>query len=924
MQYSVTEIDKKSKQIWTDQKIYQVENNFSLPKCYVLEMFPYPSGAGLHVGHPLGYVASDIFARYKRMMGFNVLHPMGFDSFGLPAEQYAIETGKHPKDTTKENIATYKKQFEKIGLSFDWSREIITSNPEYYRWTQWLFIEMFNSIYCYENKKAFSIDVLIHHFEKVGNHNNTAYTTYEVPAFTAENWKSFSEKEKSDILMNYRLIYTSSGEVNWCEALGTVLANDEVINGRSERGNHPVEKKKMSQWSLRMTAYADRLLQNLESLQFPNPLKEQQRNWIGKSTGALLKFKVNSSNEFINVYTTRPDTIFGATFMVLAPEHPLVSQLTTDEYKTPVVDYIEYCRSKTDIDRQAEKEVSGQFIGAYAIHPFSGKLLPIYIAEYILMGYGTGAIMAVPAEDERDRKFAERFKLDIVEIYDKSGIASAEPGDKSGILINSEFINGKTWNIAFDEVVLKLKERGEGEFKTQFRLRDANFSRQRYWGEPIPILWKDGIPSAVELSQLPILNPMVDSLLPSSEGKAPNSRNEKWVNEIEGYQREVDTMPAFAASSWYFLRFMDPHNETEFVNKKISDYWNQVDLYQGGSEHAVGHLLYARFFNLFLYDRGYISFEEPFKRLINQGMIQGRSQFAYRSNLDKNLFISKGKLQNYKNDVTRIRVDVSFVENDEMNLESFKNWREEYRDAKFDLEDNKYLCGFEIEKMSKSKYNVVNPDDIIDKYGADTFRMYEMFLGPIEQSKPWNTSGIEGVSKFLKRFWHLYFDENGVSKLTDDSPKLEELKVLNKTIDKLHRDIESFSFNTAVSSLMIALNDLTSLKTSSSQILTPLLKAICPLAPHTAEAIWHNLGHSSSIVIQQYPEVESEYLLDDTIEYPVSINGKTRTKITLSSDVDEQIAREFTLANEVVIKWLENKEIKKFIFVKSRMISIVV
>jgi leucyl-tRNA synthetase len=1104
MQYSPNTIDQAAKKIWSDKDIYKIENDISKPKHYVLEMFPYPSGAGLHVGHPLGYVASDIYARFKRMKGFNVLHPMGFDSFGLPAEQYAIETGKDPRDTTKENIATYKKQFDKIGLSFDWSREVVTSSPEYYKWTQWLFIEMFNSIYCYKNECAYSVNVLIKHFEEHGNHDNTAFSNKEVKPFSAEDWKVYTEKEKSDILMNYRLIYTSMGEVNWCEALGTVLANDEVINGRSERGNHPVVKKKMRQWSLRMTAYADRLLQGLEEVDFSNSLKDQQRNWIGKSLGADVKFEIadsflsfikNSSNETSNekrvfsigsihkdfaatlalkvgfqisseylieidnyairhiiekhgndltekprgqrfvtsqdiklvlelldspdimlycglnkrklpcfvmqkviendtyivhfeirkgrkrinlntlrikrgkieiqpsliiegampsrklesfsetpktildtakiqikserdqkksvVYTTRPDTIFGATFMVMAPEHAMVSEIVTDEYKTMVTEYIAYCKSKSDIDRQAEKEVSGQFTGAYAIHPFTGKLLPIYIAEYVLMGYGTGAIMAVPAEDERDRKFAEKFGIEIIELFDKSGLEKPEVGDKQGKLINSDFINGLTWKEGFDKVLDRLEENEIGERKTQFRLRDANFSRQRYWGEPIPILWKDEIPITLDKSQLPLLNPDVDSFLPSKDGQAPNARNEKWVNEIEGYTREVDTMPAFAGSSWYFLRYMDPQNNTEFVSKDIVNYWGQVDLYQGGSEHAVGHLLYARYFNHFLYDRGYISHKEPFKRLINQGMIQGRTQYVYRSNSNENLFISKGLIKN-ESDGTPIRIDVNMVDNDILDLEAFKKWRQEFANAEFELEEEKYICGWEIEKMSKSKYNVVNPDDVIDKYGADCFRMYEMFLGPIEQSKPWNTAGIEGVSKFLKRFWNLYFDENGNSKLTKNDATEDELKVLHRAIDKLGKDIENFSFNTSVSALMIALNEFNTLKTTSESILIPFLKSICPFAPHTAETIWSSLGNISSIIVEKYPEIEEKYLVDDTIEYPVSINGKMRAKVSLAADADEAAAKETALSNETVLKWLEGKEIKKFIFVQGRMINVVV
>jgi leucyl-tRNA synthetase len=1140
MQYSPNAIDQAAKKIWSDKDIYKVENDISKPKHYVLEMFPYPSGAGLHVGHPLGYVAGDIYARFKRMKGFNVLHPMGFDSFGLPAEQYAIETGKDPRDTTRENIETYKKQFDKIGLSFDWSREVVTSSPEYYKWTQWLFIEMFNSIYCCENQSAYSVNVLIKHFEEHGNHNNTAFTNNHVKAFSAEEWKAYTEKEKSDILMNYSLIYTSMGEVNWCEALGTVLANDEVINGRSERGNHPVVKKKMRQWSLRMTAYADRLLQGLDEIGFSNSLKDQQRNWIGKSTGAIVTFPLSPSKgrgvprhatanpatasilyqnakenrkkateaekklwneirnrkleykfrrqhpidnyiadficleqnliievdggyhtqtkeyddartavlnelgyrvirftneEVINdiknvlsklksefsapstllqrgegpglrVFTTRPDTIFGATFMVLAPEHSMVSEIVTDEYKTKVNDYIAYCKSKSDIDRQAEKEVSGQFTGAYALHPFTGKMLPIYIAEYVLMGYGTGAIMAVPAEDERDRKFAEKFGIEIVEIFDKAGIEKTEVGDKQGVLKNSDFINGLTWKEGFDKVIEAMEYDEIGERKTQFRLRDANFSRQRYWGEPIPILWKDDVPYPLETSQLPLLNPDVDSFLPSKDGLAPNARNQEWVNKVEGYTREVDTMPAFAGSSWYFLRYMDPQNDGEFVAKDLVNYWGQVDLYQGGSEHAVGHLLYARYFNHFLYDRGYISHKEPFKRLINQGMIQGVSAFVYSfifkidieswgykgcENLNppliyisydlvkelelefkqKNYSLVKGEIKDCKISKFKFKVndelfnweedeelnekllkvfqsisfdplffDIDFrtvfhsprtdINNideltDELNLEKHRKWRNEYSNAEFIANSNgKFIVGREVEKMSKSKYNVHTPDDVIDKYGADCFRMYEMFLGPIEQSKPWNTAGIEGVSKFLRRFWNLYFDENGHSKLTKNDATEDELKVLHRTIDKLGKDIENFSFNTSVSALMIALNEFNALKTTSESVLIPLLKSICPFAPHTAETIWSRLGNNSSIIVEEFPSVDEKYLVDDTIEYPVSINGKMRAKVSLAADADETAAKETALSNETVIKWLEGKEIKKFIFVQGRMINVVI
>jgi leucyl-tRNA synthetase len=927
MTYQPNQIDETAKKIWNDQDVYRVENDFSKPKKYILDMFPYPSGAGLHVGHPLGYVASDIYSRFLRMQGYNVLHPMGFDSFGLPAEQYAIETGQHPRDTTAENIKTYRRQFDKIGLSYDWSRQVVTSDPSYYKWTQWIFSELFNSIYCYENQRAYKIDILIKHFEDQGSKGNTAYTNQNVDDFTDVEWKLKSEKEKSDILMNYRLAYVSYGEVNWCEALSTVLANDEVINGRSERGNHPVIKKKMRQWSLRITAYAERLLRNLDGLQFAESLKDQQRNWIGKSVGATIKFKVDNhpAESVIAVYTTRPDTIFGATFMVLAPEHPMVSELTSSENHEQIEAYISTCKSKSEIDRQAEKTVSGQFTGSYAVHPFTKKRIPIYIAEYVLMGYGSGAIMAVPAEDERDRKFAEKYDIEIVEIFDKSGILKTEIGDKQGKLMNSDFINGMSWETGFEAVVLALEKQGIANFKTQYRLRDANFSRQRYWGEPFPVLWKDDMPQLISVGDLPVENADVSEITPTADGRAPQARNEEWVNSVPGFQREVDTMPAFAGSSWYFLRYMDPNNTENFVDKKVATYWNQVDVYVGGTEHAVGHLLYSRFFNMVLFDLGHLSFEEPYKRLINQGMIQGRTQFVYRSNLNPNLFVSKNLIpEEQMTKYSPIRVDVSFVESDILDLEKFKAWRKEYAMAEFKLEDGKYVCGSEIEKMSKSKYNVVNPDTIIDKYGADTFRMYEMFLGPIEQGKPWNPLGIEGVSKFLKRFYSLYFDEVGQSRLTDLTPTSDELKSLHKLIDKVTRDMENFSFNTSVSSLMIALNELTSLKTTSSEILIPLLKVICPLAPHTAEAIWVKLGNKESIVKLKYPEANLEYLKEDSIEYPVSINGKTRTKIRISADADENLVKEIVLADEVVLKWIDAQEVRKFIFVKNRMINIVV
>lgn len=923
MSYDPQSIDLAAKKVWKDQNVYTVENDFSKPKCYVLDMFPYPSGAGLHVGHPLGYVASDIYARYKRMKGYNVLHPMGFDSFGLPAEQYAIETGRMPQDTTRENIEVYKAQLDKIGLSFDWSRQVVTSDPSYYKWTQWIFLEMYGSYYHISNQRAESISDLIADFEKNGNQSGLGYSNTIDRTFDAAQWASFSEKEKSDILMHYRLAYISYGEVNWCEALGTVLANDEVVNGRSERGGHPVIKKKMRQWSLRITAYAERLLRNLDGLDFSESLKDQQRNWIGKSKGASINFAIQNSNQTIEVFTTRADTIYGVSFMVLAPEHPLIEHITSSEYQTHIKNYQEYCLSRSDIDRQANKEASGQFTGSYCVHPLTQKPIPIYIAEYVLMGYGTGAIMAVPAEDERDRKFAEKYGLDILPIYDKSEVEHPDVGDKKGKLVHSEFINGMSWEQGFDAVMERLAAMGLGQYTTLYRLRDANFSRQRYWGEPFPILWNEDIPYPMSKDSLPLENAEIDIIKPTTDGQAPQARNPSWVNAENGYRREVDTMPGFAGSSWYFLRYMDPHNPTELVDKKLATYWNQVDLYVGGTEHAVGHLLYSRFYTMFLYDRGVISFEEPYKRLVNQGMIQGRSSFVYRSVSNPHLFISKNKIQDEK-EVIPIHVDIRFVENDILDIAKFKQWRKEYQDAEFDLEDGQYICGWEIEKMSKSKYNVVNPDDVIEKYGADTLRMYEMFLGPIEQSKPWNQSGIEGVSKFLRRFWNLYFDENSTSKLTHDIATKEELKILHKTIEKIEEDMERMSFNTSVSSFMIALNELTKLSCHTSKILLPLLRTICPLAPHTAEAIWQRLGHNTSIVLEPFPILETSYLIEDSIEYPISINGKTRAKIQLPTNMDEDAARQSVMSDESVLKWLEGKEIKRFIFVKSRMINIVV
>jgi leucyl-tRNA synthetase len=924
MQYRVNEIDQKAKAFWKEQRVYQVSNDTTKPKCYVLDMFPYPSGAGLHVGHPLGYVASDIYARYKRMQGFNVLHPMGFDSFGLPTEQYAIETGIHPKEATEKNITTYKKQIENIGYNYDWDREVVTSDPNYFKWTQWIFLELFGSIYCYENKCAYSINVLIKHFEEHGNHDNTAFTNKEVPEFSAAEWNAYTEKEKSDILMSYRLAYVDYAEVNWCEALGTVLANDEVINGRSERGGHPVVKKQMRQWFLRISAYADRLLNNLEMVDFSPSLKEMQRNWIGKSEGALVDFAIENHSTSLRVFTTRPDTIFGSTFMVVAPEHPLVSEITTDSCKAEIEDYISYCKSRNDIDRQAEKKVTGAFTGAYAVHPFNGKKLPIYIAEYVLMGYGTGAIMAVPAEDERDSKFAEKFDIEIIQIFDKTGLENPEIGDKKGTYINSDFLNGLEYEAGKALMLEKIETLQIGIRKVQFRLRDAGFSRQRYWGEPIPIIWKDEIAYPLPFEELPLVNPEVDVILPTNEGKSPLARNTAWVNEKEGYTRETDTMPAFAGSSWYFLRYMDNKNDQAFVNKELATYWNQVDVYVGGTEHAVGHLLYSRFFNNFLYDRGFISFEEPYKKLINQGMIQGRSNFVYRSLSNPNVFVSKGLADSYEGGTMPLHVDVNIVENDVLDIEKFKAWRAEFQQAEFVLENGTYNCGFEVEKMSKSKYNVVNPDIVIEKYGADCFRMYEMFLGPIELSKPWNTAGIEGVSKFLRRFWNLYLTEEGESKVVKEPATKEELKTLHKLLKKLHEDISNFSFNTSVSAFMIAVNELQALKCSKYEILEPMVRAICPFAPHTAEILWQAIGGEGSVIHASFPSFDASILVENDFEYPVSINGKMRVKISLPLEMSQDDLQNQVLANEVVQKWMEGNALKKFIFVKGRMVNLVV
>ncbi len=921
MAYNPKAVREKWQKRWKENDTYAVSNKSSKPKFYVLDMFPYPSGSGLHVGHPLGYVASDIYSRYKRLKGFNVLHPMGFDAFGLPAEQYAIESGKHPSATTAENIATYKRQLNLIGLSFDWNREVVTSDPAYYKWTQWIFLKMFNHYYCTEANKAQAISTLIAEFEKDGNLKTAAYTDNE-KKFTAEAWKSFSEQERSDILMHYRLAYRKVSFVNWCEDLGTVLANDEVINGVSERGGYPVIQKPLLQWSLRITAYAERLLSGITDLDWSESLKAQQENWIGRSQGAKVVFKVEDESEDhqLEIFTTRPDTIFGVTFMVLAPEHHLVNQIATKEQEQAVRAYQEKAKSKSNVDRQAGKEISGVFTGAYAKHPFTGENIPIWISEYVLIDYGTGAIMAVPSDDERDHAFASHFGINIIEICDKSEYPNASKADKVGKMINSDFLNGMEVKDAIEKVIEKLTEKGIGQLKVNYKLRDANFSRQRYWGEPFPIAYKDDIPHALPVGELPLELPDVEDIKPVG-GKAPLSKVADW--KYEGMPLDTDTMPGNAGSSWYFLRYMDPSNPTEFCSKEALDYWQDVDLYIGGTEHAVGHLMYARFWHKFLYDLAYVPTQEPFKKLINQGMIQGESAFEYKV-VNENKYVS----YNLKDEYNTIPIHVAInLVNDkgELDLEAVKAWRPEHADAEFVLEDGKYIVGHEVEKMSKSKHNVVNPDDVIEEYGADCFRMFEMFLGPIENHKPWQTKGIDGVAKFLRKTWNLFHDVDDQLIINDEPATDKELKVLHTCIKKVNEDIERFSFNTCISAFMICVNDLGELKCHKREILEDLVKLLSPFAPHLAEELWERLGYTTSVVKDvSYPEVNEEYLTESVINYPVSINGKMRVKIDLPADVNSDDAKRIVLANDIVQKWVEDKDLKKFIFVPGRIVNIVV
>ena len=994
MEYDFRNIEKKWQQKWKDSNAYKVSNDSAKPKCYVLDMFPYPSGAGLHVGHPLGYIASDIYARYKRLKGFNVLHPMGYDSFGLPAEQYALETGQHPATTTENNINTFRKQLDNIGFSFDWSREVRTSDPKFYKWTQWIFLQLFNTYFCNTEKKALPISKLIQKYSTKGALPKNG-PPIEGRHFTAAQWNGYSEKEQQDILMKRRLAFLAYGEVNWCEALGTVLANDEVINGVSERGGHPVVKKKMHQWYLRITDYAERLLQGLETVAFTDAMKEMQRNWIGKSEGAEAQFKIQNSKFKIDVYTTRPDTIFGVDFMVLAPEHELVSKITTPEQKEKIEKYLEYVKSRSERERLAEvKSITGAFTGAYAINPFDGREIPIWISEYVLAGYGTGAIMAVPCGDQRDFSFAKHFNIPITNIISDHYNGEEANATKEATLTNSDFLNGMLMKDAIGVVIDKLEELGIGKRKINYKMRDAGFSRQRYWGEPFPIIYKDGIAYPVDEKELPVTLPHVENYKPGPEGEGPLANITEWVNLNDGEKRETNTMPGYAGSSWYFLRYADPHNDEEFASKKATDYWNQVDVYVGGTEHAVGHLLYSRMWTKVLFDLGLISFDEPFKKLVNQGMITGISEFLYRlasfdEEENENLtdedvhvksnfiqYIEDGeikrlllpenemtfdifysidlgdeinKIQQEKSDkinhrsFTEIRFPINCVDNGKLIYNKlikevphhfnsvFVSRKGFYLNGEFtkfpELQENlsnDILTHSAVEKMSKSKLNVENPEVVINKYGADTFRMYEMFLGPVEQSKPWDTKGIEGVHRFLKKLWRLFYDDLKGKIWNEEKATDAELKVLHKTIKKIEEDTERFSYNTAVSAFMVCVNELHDLKSYKKEILEKLLVLLTPYAPHVSEELWQNLGNEGSILDASFPAFDGKYLIESSKEYPISINGKMRTTINISLDATEDDVKKIVMENEVMKKWIEDKPIKKLIYVKNKMVNVVV
>ncbi len=920
MDYNFREVEQKWQSYWREHKTYRVDINHDKPKYYVLDMFPYPSGAGLHVGHPLGYIASDIYARYKRQKGFNVLHPMGYDAYGLPAEQYAIQTGQHPAITTENNINRYREQLDKLGFSFDWDREVRTCEPSYYKWTQWTFIQLFNHFYHYKTQRAEPIRELEHIFERSGNLGLEA-ACGPVETFTAVQWRKKDEKERQAVLMNYRLAYLADTFVNWCPKLGTVLANDEVKEGYSVRGGHPVHRKKMKQWFLRITAYAERLLDGLDKIDWSDSLKEIQKNWIGRSEGATIFFPLKAHPGSIEVFTTRPDTIFGATFMVLAPEHELVDRITTDDCREAVNAYIDQARSKSEKERMSDvKTVSGQFTGGYAVHPFTEEAIPVYVADYVLAGYGTGAIMAVPGHDSRDHAFAKHFDLPIIEVVTGGDVTEGAHDDKQGTMINSDFINDMNVPDAIREITRRLEQKGIGQSKINYRLRDAIFSRQRYWGEPFPVYYKDGIPYVLPEEELPLELPPVDSYLPTESGEPPLARAENWETK-EGYPLEHNTMPGFAGSSAYYIRYMDPWNDQQLVSEEAVNYWENVDLYMGGAEHATGHLVYARFWNKFLYDIGVVVKEEPFKKLINQGMIQGRSNFVYREK-GSNRFVSYNLKDQY--DTIPLHVDVNIVDNDILDIEAFKDWNPEYKDATFVLEDGKYICGWDVEKMSKSFHNVVNPDDLIDKFGADTLRLYEMFLGPLEQAKPWDAKGIEGVSRFVRKFWRLYYDRENHLIVSDEAAAEQEKKVLHKTVKKVSEDVERFSFNTAVSAFMVCVNELTDMKCHKKEILEPLAVMLAPFAPHICEEIWHVLGREHSVADAPFPEWEEKMVVDDTVTYPVSFNGKTRFKMELPADSNQEEVEKAVLAAPEAEKWLQGKTPEKVIVVPGKIVNIVI
>ena len=917
MEYDFRAIEQKWQKRWQEEGTYRVDVDPSRPKFYVLDMFPYPSGAGLHVGHPLGYIASDIYSRYKRQSGFNVLHPMGYDAFGLPAEQYAIQTGQHPAITTEQNIARYRSQLDKIGFSFDWSREVRTCDAEYYHWTQWAFLQMFDHWYNNKSQKAEPITALVAYFEENGTEGLDAAQTNALD-FTAAEWCAMTEEEREQVLQNYRLAFRADTMVNWCPALGTVLANDEVKEGLSVRGGHPVEQKRMKQWLLRVTAYAQRMLDGLEKLEWSESLKEIQRNWIGRSVGAQVFFDVAGSDRKLEIFTTRPDTIYGVTFMVIAPEHEWVAELTTEDNREAVEAYIAETKRRSERERIADtKRVSGVKTGSYAINPFTGNAIPIYISDYVLSGYGTGAIMAVPAHDSRDYAFARHFGLDIIPVVEGGDIEKESYDAKEGKLINSDIINGMDVKEAIDFMFKEVENRGLGKRLVNYRLRDAIFSRQRYWGEPFPIYYKGDVAYRIKDEELPLALPPIENFGPTEEGEPPLARVEAW-HTAEGYPYELSTMPGFAGSSAYFLRYMDPRNNKGLVSKEANDYWRNVDLYVGGIEHATGHLMYSRFWNMFLYDLGYICESEPFKKLVNQGMIQGRSNFVYRI-VGTNKFVSLGLKKEY--DTQEIHVDVNIVKNDILDLEAFRQWRPEFKDAEFILEDGKYICGWAIEKMSKSMFNVVNPDYIVDAYGADTLRMYEMFLGPLEQSKPWDTNGIDGVHKFLRRLWAKFYNRDGKFLVNDEKATPAELKTLHKTIKKIGEDIENFSFNTSVAAFMICLNELGDC--SKREILEPLTALIAPFAPHIAEELWHALGHETTVCDAAFPKYNADYLVENSFEYPVMINGKLRFKQEYALDMSQDDIAQDIVTTEGAQKWLEGKQPKKIIVVKGKIINIV-